>query len=43
MEQDVVNIDVIGKILTIYIATIVIPDFQKNAKLRYVVAMGRMC
>ena len=43
LEQDVININVIGKILTIYVATIAIPDFQKNAKLRYVVAMGRMC
>lgn len=24
-------------------ATVAIPDFQKNAKARYVIAMGNMC
>jgi hypothetical protein len=41
--MDVLNIDVIKKILTIYLASIAIPDFQKNAKMRYVIAMGHMC
>ena len=43
LEADVVNFDVIKKILTIYMATVAIPDFQKNAKARYVIAMGNMC
>jgi hypothetical protein len=37
------NYEVIKRILDIYIATIAIPDFQKNAKKRYVIAMGEMC
>ena len=43
MEMDCVNYDVIKKILTIYLATMAIPDFQRNAKRRYVIAMGHMC
>ena len=38
-----VNYDVIKKILVIYMATVAIPDFQRNAKRRYVIAMGHMC
>ena len=43
LEMDVVNIDIIKKILIIYLQTVAIPDFQKNAKQRYVIAMGHMC
>ena len=43
LEMDVVNYDIIRKILTIYLSTVAIPEFQKNAKMRYVVAMGHMC
>lgn len=41
--MDVINYDTIKKILTIYLATVAIPQFQKNAKQRYVIAMGNMC
>jgi len=43
LEMDVVNYDTIKKILTIYLATMAIPEFQRNAKRRYVIAMGHMC
>jgi hypothetical protein len=43
LEMDVFNYDVIKKILTIYLATIAIPDFQRNAKRRYAIAMGYYC
>ena len=43
LQEDVLNFDVIKKILTIYMATVAIPDFQKNAKTRYIIAMGNMC
>lgn len=41
--MDILNIDVIKKILIIYLATIAIPEYQRNAKMRYVIAMGYMC
>ena len=41
--MDLFNYDVIKKILTIYLATVAIPDFQRNAKRRYAISMGHMC
>ncbi len=43
LEQDVINYDVIKKILIIYLATIAIPTFQRQSKERYIMAMGKMC
>lgn len=43
LEQDLVNYDVLKKFLTIYLATVAIPQFKKQRVESYVRAMGKMC
>lgn len=43
LEGDVVNYDVIKKILTVYVNMIAIPMYKKKGTQRYVKAMGQMC
>ena len=37
LQQDVLNYDLIHKILIIYLSTLAIPAYQKQAKVRYIV------
>ena len=43
LEEDVINYDVIKKILVIYIDVIAIPQWKKKSTQRYIIAMGQMC
>ena len=43
LKRDVENYDVIRKILIIYLQTVAIPQYQKQAKERYIKQMGLMC
>lgn len=43
MEQDLLNYDIIRKILAIYVECVAIPSFKKRSSQRYMVAMGEMC
>lgn len=43
LEGDVVNYDVIKKILTFYVSNIAIPMYKKKATQKYIKAMGEMC
>lgn len=37
LKNDVINFDIIRKILIIYLATAAIPSYQKQAKERYII------
>lgn len=43
LKVDVENYDTIKRILIIYLNTVAIPTYQKQAKERYIVQMGLMC
>ncbi len=43
LEGDVINYDVIKKILTVYVANIAIPMYKKKATEKYIRAMAQMC
>ena len=43
LEEDVINYDVIKKILVIYIDVIAILQWKKKSTQRYIIAMGQMC
>ena len=43
LEQDVLNYDVIKKILSLYMYQILLPDFKKKGVQRYILSMKEMC
>jgi hypothetical protein len=43
LKIDVSNFDAIRNVLVVYLATVAIPMYQKQAKERYVIQMGLMC
>jgi hypothetical protein len=43
LEGDVINFDVIKKILIVYTALVAIPTYKKKSTKRYIIAMGQMC
>ena len=43
LEQDVLNYDVIKKILSLYMYQTLLPDFKKKGVQRYILAMKEMC
>lgn len=43
LQLDVINYDIIKKMLIIYCALIAIPQFKKKSTQRYIIAMGSMC
>lgn len=43
LEKDIVNFEILKKFLTIYLATVAIPQFKKQRVESYVRAMGHMC
>ena len=42
LEKDLVNFDIIKKYLTIYLATVAIPDFKRQRVEAYIRSMSRM-
>jgi hypothetical protein len=43
LKVDVSNFDTIRRMLIIYLATVAVPQYQKQAKERYITQMGLMC
>ena len=43
LKIDVSNFDIIRRMLIIYLATVAVPQYKKQAKERYIKQMGLMC
>jgi hypothetical protein len=43
LKTDVINYDIIRRILIIYLSQVAIPSYQQQAKERYIKQMGLMC